>query len=221
MLSLSGRIGGRVLLAAMLFSVLATAGLAPAESLGTTPDETRPTVAPDRDGELGEELSILERARDYNRRHGITGEDAIPRLVERARWSLAERRAQSADKAIEGDGWISLGPVNGAGRCVAVAPHPTDAGTLLYVSLRCGAECPGDLARIMRSEDGGTTWVAAVNGLPPLTNDASRNRTSLAAAPSNDQILYAGFNLNGTATNYYRSGLPIAVIYRSTDGGLT
>lgn len=322
---------------------------------------------PEGDGVPGEEASIRARVREYNERHGLTGMKAVPRLVERARYSMAERRDRRATKASDGLPWISLGPVNGAGRCVGIEPHPTDQGTLLvasagggvwqtvdagsnwfpltddlpdlsvgavayapsdpavvylgsgegllsttpgattagidfipgigllrsddggsswaildgsvdvlgiavyaisvrpdrpdellvasvnglfgstdgghgwteliggatvselvrsatdpellYVSIRCGSSCPGGLARIMRSEDGGTTWTAAVDGLPGLTTDASRNRTSLAAAPNDDQVLYAGFNTSGTATGYFRSGLPEAVIYRSDDGG--
>ena len=361
------RVAKGLLLSAAVLGLIGAVAPAAAAAAEDTPEAGRPMVDPDRDGVAGEELSILARAREYNRRHGITGTDAIPRLVERARYGLARGREEAAEKALAGTGWINLGPVNGAGRCVAVAPHPSIPGTLLvgsagggvwktvddgaswypltddlpdlsvgavayapsdpevvyagtgegllattpgaglaggdfipgigllrsddggagwvlldgsvdvlgisiyaisvhpqrpdevlvastnglygstdggatwqeliggatvselvrsatdpdllYVSIRCGAACPDGLARIMRSEDGGTTWQAAVDGLPALTSDASRNRTSLAAAPSNDQILYAGFNIDGTATGYFQSGLPIAVIYRSDDGG--
>ncbi len=342
--------------------------LTPGGDTAATPRQVAPTATdPEGDGVPGEESSIRARVRVYNERHGLTGMEAVPRLIDRARYSMAERREHRVTKTADGLPWISLGPVNGAGRCVGIEPHPTDQGTLLvasagggvwqtvddggswfpltddlpdlsvgavayapsdpdvvylgsgegllsttpgaatagidfipgigllrsddggsswtlvdgsvdvlgiavyaisvhpdrpdellvasvnglfgstdgghgwteliggatvselvrsatdpellYVSVRCGSSCPGGLARIMRSEDGGTTWTPAVDGLPGLTTDASRNRTSLAAAPSDDQVLYAGFNTTGTATGYFRSGLPVAVIYRSDDGG--
>jgi hypothetical protein len=128
----------------------------------------------------GESEQILERIRLYGERHGIAGELDSERLLERARWGYdrwldAERRRMTAK--VDAAGWVSLGPSNGAGRMTALAPHPTEVGTVL-----AGAASGG----LWKTTDGGGSWRPLTDGLTDLSVGA------VAYAPSDPDIVYLG-----------------------------
>ncbi len=105
-------------------------------------------------------------------------------------------------KGIQGETWVNLGPNNGAGRCVALAPHPTTVGTLLV-----GAAGGG----VWRTRDGGETWEPLTDGMPDLSVGA------VTYAPSNPDIVYVGTGEGGYAVDFI-AGIGLL---RSDDGGDT
>ena len=85
----------------------------------------------------------------------------------------------------------------------------------LWAALWCFSQCPAGLARVMSSADGGTSWQPSVAGLPEAVfNNPLLNRIALAAAPSDDRVLYAALN-----TPDYSPQGPGVAVYRSADGG--
>lgn len=94
---------------------------------------------------------------------------------------------------------------------VVRASHDTDR---IWAALWCDTICPAGLARIMRSDDAGTTWTAAESGLPPTAAVSLLNRTALAVAPSAPDTLYV-------ALTTFAGVSSASWIYRSDDGGGT
>ena len=87
----------------------------------------------------------------------------------------------------------------------------------LWSALWCFSTCPDPLTRVMTSADAGMTWEPAADGLPDaLFNNPIANRIALAAAPSDDEVLYTALN-----TSRYTPQGPEVAIYRSSDGGST
>lgn len=159
-------------------------------------------LIPRRDGESEQ---ILERLRLYRESHGVNGELDSARLLERAhwgyeRWLAAEHRRTMATTT--GAGWVSLGPSNGAGRMTAVAPHPTEAGTLL-----AGAASGG----LWKTTDAGASWRPLTDGLTDLSVGA------VAYAPSDPDVVYLGTGEGGLGSFF----VPGIGLLRSPDGGET
>ena len=93
-----------------------------------------------------------------------------------------------------------------AGRVTAIALHPTNANTAYLGSA---------LGGVWKTTDGGANWVPIFDG------SASLAIGSLAIAPSNPSVLYAGTGEGNSSTfvtsdSYYGTG-----VYKSTDAGAT
>jgi len=98
--------------------------------------------------------------------------------------------------------WRSVGPHRG-GRVVAVAGHPTEAGTFYF-----GA-CAGG---VWKTTDGGLTWLCVSDGF--FTTAAVG---ALAVAPSDPNVIYAG-----TGEACIRNDVSHGDgVYKSTDAGKT
>ena len=89
----------------------------------------------------------------------------------------------------------------GTGRVTGIAPSPTDPNTI-YVAAAGGG--------VWKTVDGGTTW-------KPLTdNQATLNMGSIALAPSNPNIIYAG---TGEASTPFFDSFPGRGVLKSTNAG--
>lgn len=152
-----------------------------------------------------ESRSILERITLYAERHGIGGTLVSKQMLERTRWGY-ERWVESESRRLvdgaAGDGWVSLGPSNGAGRMTALAPHPTTDGIVL-----AGAASGG----VWKTTDRGLTWRPLTDGLSDLSVGA------LAYAPSNPEVVYIGSGEAGLGSFF----VPGIGLIRSSDGGET
>ncbi|MEP7131936.1 MAG: hypothetical protein ABI914_02150, partial [Acidobacteriota bacterium] len=128
----------------------------------------------ERDDDDGPE-QIRERALLYLKRHGEGGRIDPERRREKvaaeySRFREEERRVGGRSiLSVGGSNWVSLGPTNGAGRMTAIAPHPTDSGTVL-----AGAAGGG----VWKTTDAGVSWVPLTDGLNDLSVGA------IAYAPS-------------------------------------
>jgi len=152
-----------------------------------------------------ESRSILERIRLYADRHGVGGALDSQQMLERARWGYTRWLASENRRMVKGaadDGWVSLGPSNGAGRMTALAPHPTTDGTIL-----AGAASGG----VWKTTDQGSTWRPLTDGLSDLSVGA------LAYAPSNPEVVYLGSGEGGLGSFF----VPGIGLLRSSDGGET
>jgi photosystem II stability/assembly factor-like uncharacterized protein len=179
-------------------SLVVLVALLPALSVGANADEP----FSQRDDEA---RSIIERIKLYRERHGVLGELDSQQMLERTRWSYhrwldEEQRRRSHTET--GNGWVSLGPSNGAGRTTAVAPHPSIAGTLLV-----GAASGG----VWKTTDHGATWRPLTDGLSDLSVGA------LVYAPSNPEVVYLGSGEAGLGSFF----VPGIGLLRSSDGGET
>ncbi|HEU4387804.1 MAG TPA: hypothetical protein VFV34_08410, partial [Blastocatellia bacterium] len=158
------------------------------------------------DDEEGEGDRIIERMRLYLRRHGENGRIDPERRLAAIRADYVRRTRAGDDgitpQAVQGFNWISLGPTNGAGRTVAIAPHPTDQNTV-YIGAAGGG--------VWKTTDGGGSWVA----LTDMLNDLSVG--AVALAPSNPNIVYLGTGEGGYASDF----IPGIGFVKSTDGGST
>lgn len=120
---------------------------------------------------------------------------------------------------------------------VGPAPGPTGApctattGPLRTIYATAdGVQVPafsGPLShRIVRSDDGGATWVARDNGIPNLIDTGTSQQwvfpVPIVMDPSNSDVLYVG-----TALRYFGSATPLPPptiangVFKSTDGGAT
>jgi len=156
-------------------------------------------------GPDGEADAILERIKLYRERHGSNGALNGEQMLERTRWGYerwlaAEHRRMVGDVA--GDGWVSLGPANSAGRMTAIAPHPVLEGTVL-----AGAASGG----VWKTSDHGESWRPLTDGLSDLSVGA------VAYAPSNPDVVYLGTGEAGLGSFF----VPGIGVLRSSDGGET
>jgi photosystem II stability/assembly factor-like uncharacterized protein len=196
----------------LVTACLAIASAAWAASEAPTLDAQKRFEVPmdrDGDGRMGEETAIRERIEAYIERHGVDGELTGRQTLARAREAHADWLAsyhRTAGKAITGDGWVSIGPINGAGRASSIAPHPTDTGVLLQGSASGG---------VWKTLDGGLTWYPTTDGLPNLAVGA------VAWAPSNPDIAYAGTGEGDTLIAGGSGYIPGLGLLRSDDGGET
>ena len=160
----------------------------------------------DGDGRLGEADTIRARLRHELQTRGADVQAINPeKALERSKAYYEHWRAAGGGiraMGISSADWISLGPNNGAGRFTAVAPHPTETGTVL-----AGAAGGG----VWRTEDGGTTWTPLTDGVPNLSVGA------VAYAPSDPNVVYVGTGEGGYGIDF----IPGIGLLRSDDGGDT
>ena len=150
-----------------------------------------------------ESRSILERIKLYQERHGVMGALDSGQMLERTRWGYERWLAAEHHRLVKNtttDGWVSLGPSNGAGRMTALAPHPTTNGTVL-----AGAASGG----VWKTTDHGQSWRPLTDGLTDLSVGA------LAYAPSNPETVYIGSGEAGLGGFF----VPGIGLLRSSDGG--
>lgn len=118
-------------------------------------------------------------------------------------------------------------PTPGYGDVTDVVRDPSDAKTLyattwdrrlwcIRSTKTCSAETNFETPTVMKSTDGGATWLASSSGLPVSTKSRRVNRMSIAIAPSAPQTLYL-------ATSVFDgdSGSEGSHVYKSTDGAAT
>ncbi len=184
-----------------------------AVSAATIPQDTgtagRDISDRDGDGKVGEETAIKERIKAYIETHGRDGKLTSRQMLDRARFSysqwLAEGRHLGA-KGLEGNGFVNIGPVNGAGRVSAIAPHPTLEGIVLQ-----GAASGG----VWKTLDGGISWYPTTDGLSDLSVGA------VAWAPGSADVVYLGTGEGDTMIAGGSGYIPGIGLLRSDDGGET
>lgn len=160
----------------------------------------------DGDGRVGEETAIKERINAYVERHGRDGVLTGRQMLARARASYDDwLDHRAADKqGVDGENWVNIGPVNGAGRASCIAPHPIYEGFLLQGSASGG---------VWKTLDGGITWYPTTDGLSDLSVGA------IAWAPSEPDVVYVGTGEGDTLIAGGSGGIPGIGMLRSDDGG--
>lgn len=198
-----------VSVAALVFGLTGT--LCGATTLAPVVPEPADRDVSDRDGDgrIGEESAIIDRIQAYLEVHGQDGKLTSKKMLERAQFSysqwIAEGRHLGA-KGLEGDTFVNIGPINGAGRVVAIAPHPTIDGLLLQ-----GAASGG----VWKTLDGGLTWYPTTDGLSDLSVGA------VAWAPGSTDVVYLGTGEGDTLRAGGTGYIPGIGLLRSDDGGET
>ena len=153
--------------------------------------------------ESDESREIRERIRLYLNRHGDNGRiDAEDRRRRVAADYEERRRDRVQTLAVGGTNWVSIGPTNGAGRMIGIAPHPIIFGTLY-----AGAADGG----VWKTTDGGSSWTPLTDGINDLSIGA------VALAPSSPNIIYAGTGEGGYGVDF----IPGIGLLKSTDSGST
>jgi photosystem II stability/assembly factor-like uncharacterized protein len=144
-------------------------------------------------------LEHLERHGDY----GVIDPEALLYVTrgEHERRMLERRQGLGAD-AIAGNVWSSIGPTNGAGRAIAVAPHPTVIDTAIIGAAGGGA---------WKTTNRGLNWTPLTDTLPNLSVGA------VAYAPSDPTRVYLGTGEGGYAIDF----IPGIGLLSSDDGGAT
>jgi photosystem II stability/assembly factor-like uncharacterized protein len=89
------------------------------------------------------------------------------------------------------------------------------AAEVLYAATWCANGCSQGVARVLKSTDGGVTWVSKSLGLPDDVDDPFTERLSLAMSPSDPRVMYAATSLPNAG------GRLLAHVYKTTDGGDT
>lgn len=198
-------------LSLMVFVVLLTGTLG--VTAATIPQDTEVPIRDisdrDGDGRIGEETAIKERIKAYIEMHGQDGKLTSRQMLDRARFSyshwLAEGRHLGA-KGLDGDGFVNIGPINGAGRVSAIAPHPTLEGVVLQ-----GAASGG----VWKTLDDGISWYPTTDGLSDLSVGA------VAWAPGSTDVVYLGTGEGDTLIAGGTGYIPGIGLLRSDDGGET
>ncbi len=193
------------------FVVILTGSLAmEAATIPQAPENPERNISDrDGDGRVGEETAIKNRIQAYIEMHGKNGTLTSRQMLDRARFSysqwLADGRHLGA-KGLDGNGFVNIGPINGAGRVAAIAPHPTLEGVILQ-----GAAGGG----VWKTLDGGLTWYPTTDGLSDLSVGA------VAWAPGNPDVVYLGTGEGDTMITGGTGYVPGIGILRSDDGGET
>lgn len=98
--------------------------------------------------------------------------------------------------------WVERGPTNIGARVADIVIHPTDPNTI-YAAISSGG--------VLRSTDGGTTWVPITDDLPVITIGA------IALDPQDPDVIYVGTGeANAHSFSWFGMGL-----YKSADAGVT
>jgi hypothetical protein len=101
-----------------------------------------------------------ERFRSFFQ-HRLGGADNLPPGV---RWEAWQKMAEiEKSQGTRSETWFSLGPVNVAGRCLAIEVDPIDPNTVYAGFASSG---------IWKTTNGGTTWTALADDLPTLAVSA-------------------------------------------------
>lgn len=87
-----------------------------------------------------------------------------------------------------------------------------DAGLWCALSRRCQVLSP----RLLKSTNGGVSWVEKQSALPVSTSSRRVSRMALAISPSNTSVLYLALAIQDTG-----NGSEISHVYKSTDKGET
>ncbi len=132
------------------------------------------------------------------------------------------------DELVVGTGAGGFRSVDGGATWTSVISHadygdvadlvrdPMDANVLYAATFCPRGGCTYRSAHVLRSADGGVTWSDRSAGLP--SNEVGRDeRTSIAIAPQNPQILYAARGLR----DLFDTGSLFSHIYKTTDAGMT
>jgi photosystem II stability/assembly factor-like uncharacterized protein len=94
--------------------------------------------------------------------------------------------------------------------------HPTDPMTL-YAATWCVNTCTAGVGKVLKSADGGVTWVEKSVGLPDPGGLSStflfNERLAIAISATNPLVLYAATGLTNNL------GKVVSHIYKTTDGG--
>jgi photosystem II stability/assembly factor-like uncharacterized protein len=123
-------------------------------------------------------------------------------LVPGARWRAFQQLREMEQRGRAGATWFSLGPVNVAGRCLAIEVHPQNSA-IVYAGFASGG--------LWKSTDGGNTWMPLGDDLPTLAVSA------IEIDPNNPDRIWIGTGEGwGNIDAVHGVGL-----LRSTDGGQT
>ncbi|RLE32451.1 MAG: hypothetical protein DRJ61_09410, partial [Acidobacteria bacterium] len=201
---------GRTLSLLIFVALLTGAFVVTAATVPQEPEVPLPNIADrDGDGRIGEETAIKERIKAYIEMHGQDGILTSRQMLDRARFSYSHWLAEGrhlGSKGIEGDGFVNIGPINGAGRVSAIAPHPTLEGVVLQ-----GAASGG----VWKTLDDGVSWYPTTDGLSDLSVGA------VAWAPGSTDVVYLGTGEGDTLTAGGTGYIPGIGLLRSDDGGET
>jgi hypothetical protein len=153
------------------------------------------TPKPDSPGEWAK-----QRAQEQADENGVVKPDGLLVAMQKRNGMVSAPSEFVA--GIRSSGWTALGPGNIGGRIRAISPNPSDANDIVIGSVSGG---------IWRTTDGGANW-APVNDF--LINLAV---STIARAPSNPSVLYAG-----TGEGFFNSDAVQGLgIFKSTDSGAT
>ena len=101
-----------------------------------------------------------------------------------------------------------------------IVRHPTNSPILYAATWDAFAWCAraGNCSfaspRVLKSTDGGSTWIEKSSGIPASTQTAEVNRMALAISPSNPSVLYLNSSTLDASTND-----EVSHIYKTTNGG--
>jgi photosystem II stability/assembly factor-like uncharacterized protein len=125
-----------------------------------------------------------------------------------------------------GETWTNVISRATHGDVVDIVRHSSDPSTL-YAATWCINDCSAGVGKILKSTDGGVTWVEKSAGLPKTTGLPAapqsswfqvQERIALAISPSNPLVLYAATVEYNGGSRTSGSSYP-SRIYRTTVGG--